>query len=83
MLVEDDGVLLSWALVFPYDLSKDLYGAYFYTRHSARRKGYGNQIAKEVKQLFPNIVVWPSNIQGRDFFNNYQFEQRFVYWAER
>jgi hypothetical protein len=81
MLIEDDDQLLSWALVFPYDLNDDSYGAYFYTRNTCRRQGYGDKVAKEVKQQFPNVIVWPSNDRGKSFFNNYQFEQRLRYWV--
>lgn len=81
MLQNDDGILLSWALVFEWDLNKDLYGAYFYTRKSARRRGFGDLVAREASQQFKNIVVWPSDNQGRDFFNNYNFEQRMTYWC--
>jgi GNAT superfamily N-acetyltransferase len=82
MLFEDDGTLLSWALVFSYNLSQDLYGAYFYTRRAARRKGYGRQVADEVKRRFTNILVWPSDTQGTKFFDNHKFTQNLMYWAE-
>jgi hypothetical protein len=81
MLQDDEGVLLSWALVFNWDRDKDLYGAYFYTRKSARRRGLGNQIAGEVRKQFKNIVVWPSDNQGKTFFDKHKFKVRLTYWC--
>jgi L-amino acid N-acyltransferase YncA len=83
ILQEDDGKILSWALVFPWDLNKDQYGAYFYTRRSARRKGYGKLVAQKVAGEFTNIIVWPSDQPGIDFFNNYNFTQRMTYWSPK
>lgn len=82
MLVKDDGNLLAWSLVFAWNLNEDLYGAYFYTRLSERRKGYGRRLAAEVEKHFPNIIVWPSDTRGKDFFSNHTFDQSLTYWSE-
>lgn len=81
MLKDDSGMLLSWCLVFDWDIDKDLYGAYFYTRKSARRHGFGKLVADEVKKQFKNVIVWPSDNTGRSFFDNYKFQQRLTYWC--
>jgi hypothetical protein len=79
MLFEND-VLLSWALVWAYDLAKDQWGAYFYTRESQRRKGYGSKVAGTVKENWTNITSWPSDDIGYKFFDRHKFKQNYRWY---
>ena len=58
-MIEDKGRLLAWALLFPY--LKNEPWAYFYTRKTCRRRGYGTWLFRAVKQREADAKVcwWP------------------------
>ncbi len=77
-MVWKDDKLMSWSLVFEHGLG---HGAYFYTRHSARGKGYATIVAQYIEEDFDSIDVWPSDTPGDRFFSKYSFSKSYKYWA--
>lgn len=75
MIMDSNGVLLSWALVFRWDVDEygaffDMWNAHFFTRYDQRRKGYGRRIHKAILKKFDKdeIQVFAHDTASRGFY---------------
>ena len=70
----DQSKLISWALVFHSEVDDDVdegWSAYFYTRDTYRRKGFGTMLYNRMLKDFPNVVrFYPYDIQSTGFFDS-------------
>lgn len=74
LLKDDNGKILSWAIVFRDGLQKN--NVYFYTRKTHRRKGFGTIVAQKVKELDSGTIAYPwgaANNPSRPFIEKHQF----------
>jgi GNAT superfamily N-acetyltransferase len=69
MIKDEDENILSWSLVQPHATQK--ISAQFYTRASARRKGYGSRVMKQVLKIDDNPHIYPHNDVALGFFKKY------------
>lgn len=76
-MLKEDGVIVSWSLVFDevgraarqYPRNAEKMTAYFYTLPDSRRKKYGSRVAKAIEKWYgekPLVDPWDS--QSRAFF---------------
>lgn len=68
-ILDGDGVLLAWSLVFmPYGILTG-WDAHFYVRRTHRRQGLGTRLREAVYRDFPDHHVCPHNLASKRFFN--------------
>jgi hypothetical protein len=67
MIFGEDNTLLSWALVYWTNIASP--GAYFYTRVSCRRLGYGSRLYNKIKKDFPTVHVTRHDTRSKLFFD--------------
>lgn len=73
MIKDENDSLLSWCLMEPRFGDEDsAYSAQFYTRVSARGRGYGKRLMKRVLKIDNNPWVYPHDKRSGDFFKNYK-----------
>lgn len=77
-MIWDNDKLMSWALVFNRYYEET--GAYFYTRISARGKGYGSAILAEVKKFNDKVICFPWNNNSDRFFSKRDVGKDYGNW---
>lgn len=74
-MLRNEHKILAWALVYDYPKghsvwhSKPGVNAYYYTRKTERRKGYGEMLYATVNDDFPNQHVFPWDDKSEVFFD--------------
>lgn len=66
VLIESEGRLLAWALV--YRLGKEPTEAHFYVRSTHRRRGLGTRLMEEVRRFTRRPQVHPHDVTSQSFF---------------
>lgn len=80
-MIFDGDKLMSWAIVFnAYYSASDEKGAYFYTRVSARGKGYGSQILDAIKKFTDQVTCYPWNNTSDRFFTKRAVGKNYGFW---